>query len=90
MLEIQRVKKKKLSFTSFNFWHFADSGFLANDMCAFCMSIKEELQLIKGVFESYMVTEDRSPPKFGVCIVDTTAATFKFSTIVDDIDRTQI
>jgi len=66
-----------------------DSGFLTNDMSAFCMSIKEELQPINGVSESYMVTEDRSPPKFGVCIVDTTTATFKFSTFVDDIDRTR-
>jgi len=66
-----------------------DSGFLTNDMSAFCMSIKEELQPIKGVSESYMVTEDRSPPKFGVCIVDTTTATFKFSSFVDDIDRTR-
>jgi len=66
-----------------------DSGFLTNDMSAFCMSIKEELQPIKGVSESYMVTEDRSPPKFGVCIVDTTTASFKFSTFVDDIDRTR-
>lgn len=66
-----------------------DSGFLTNDMSAFCMSIKEELQPINGVSESYLVTEDRSPPKFGICIVDTTTATFKFSSFVDDIDRTR-
>ncbi|OUM61435.1 hypothetical protein PIROE2DRAFT_28032, partial [Piromyces sp. E2] len=66
-----------------------DSGFLTNDMSAYCISIKEELQPINGVSESYMVTEDRSPPKFGVCIVDTTTATFKFSSFVDDIDRTR-
>ncbi|ORX76754.1 DNA mismatch repair protein Msh6 [Anaeromyces robustus] len=66
-----------------------DSGFLTNDMSAYCMSIKEELQPINGVSESYLVTEDRSPPKFGVCIVDTTTATFKFSSFIDDIDRTR-
>jgi len=66
-----------------------DSGFLTNDMSAFCISIKEELQPINGVSESYLVTEDRSPPKFGVCIVDTTTATFKFSSFIDDIDRTR-
>lgn len=66
-----------------------DSGFLTNDMSAYCMCIKEELQQVVSATGSSMVTEERSPPKFGVCFVDTTTATFKLSTFVDDLDRTR-
>ncbi|KAI7900009.1 muts domain V-domain-containing protein [Cokeromyces recurvatus] len=55
-----------------------DAGLLTNELGTYCMSIKEQCDM-----------DDKIPPKFGICFVDTSTAEFNLVHFEDDIHRTK-